>query len=79
MDWSNPVDRHDLLDRVGPDEYHRLQQAHRDASIIDTVNGHALRPVSTRFGRLIIVGDTGLAFSTEEQARKQALTIPPPK
>lgn len=44
---------------------------------VATVNGHAIRPVSTRFGRLFQVGKTGRAFSTQPEAEAFAKTEAP--
>ena len=68
MNWNDPAERARLIDRVGPQEYERLFAEHRKASTMKTVNGHAIRPVQTRFGRLYAVGNTGKAFDTMPQA-----------
>jgi len=72
MNGDDPTDRYHLIARVGPDEYARLLAQHHQASTLETVNGHAIRPVSTRFGRLFMVGATGKAFSTLDDARAYA-------
>lgn len=68
MNWDNPEDRAALIERVGVEEYNRLHAEHRKASVVATVNGHDIRPVGSRFGRLFMVGDTGRAFSTQPEA-----------
>jgi hypothetical protein len=75
-DWSDPASRLALAERVSTEEYNRQAKEARDASIIETVAGHALRPANSRFGRLISVGDLGMAFLTIEEARAHALANP---
>lgn len=72
MDWDDPVARAGLLIAVGPDEYSRRFGEHRQKSVVTTVNGHAIRPSGSRFGRLFMVGDTGTAFLTLAEAEKFA-------
>jgi hypothetical protein len=72
MDWNDPAARFRLAERVGTDEYNRQFAAHHAARVIETVNGHPIRPVQTRFGRLFAVGGTTMAFATIEQARAHA-------
>lgn len=79
INWDDPAARASLIESVGVAEYNRLQAEHRAASVVETVNGHGLRWVGSRFGRLCMVGDTGSAFTTLEQARAFALTKEPAK
>jgi len=72
IDWDDPEARLALLERVGADEYNRLMAEHHRNSVVETINGHGIRPVRSRFGRLFMVGDTGTAFLTLEQAREFA-------
>lgn len=72
MDWNDPIERSRLSEKLGPAEYSKAFREHLRASTIDTVNGHVIRPVETRFGRLYQVGSTGRAHSDLEQARKIA-------
>lgn len=76
MDWNDPAARARLIEQVGPAEYARQQAANRAAIVIETVAGHALRPVSSRFGRLIAVGDTGNAYRDIADARRYAEANP---
>lgn len=69
MNWDDPTERARLMERVSTAEYNRLAAEHQRQTIIDTVNGHAIRAVSTRWGRLYSVGDTGRAHATIEGAR----------
>jgi hypothetical protein len=69
INWDDPEARLALIESVGVAEYNRQAEAHRTNSTIEIVNGHRIRPVSSRFGRLFMVGDTGSAFATLEQAR----------
>ena len=73
--WDDPSSRAAFIERVGSAAYNKALEQHQAASVIETVNGHAIRPVGSRFGRLFMVGGTGSAFLTLEAARKHALTI----
>lgn len=76
MNWDDAAARAALIEAVGVTEYNRLHAKHRDDSIVETVCGHAIRPVGSRFGRLFMVGDTGTAYQTIEQARDHARANP---
>jgi hypothetical protein len=76
MNWNDPASRARLIEQVGHDEYHRLQQAHFIASTVETVCGHSIRPVRSRFGRLFMVGATRKAFSTLAEAQTYARQNP---
>ena len=69
IDWSDPVARHRLIKCVGPEEYNRLYAEQMARSTVATVNGHAIRKVQSRFGKLYQVGTTGTAFSSFEAAK----------
>lgn len=68
MDWNDPAARARLIEEVGGAEYNRQFEAHLEASTIETVNGHAIRAVSSRFGQLYQVGNTGTAFFSLDEA-----------
>ena len=72
IDWSDPAARHRLIECVGPDEYNRLHAEQMAPSTVATVNGHAIRKVQSRFGKLYQVGRTGTAFSAFEAAKNFA-------
>lgn len=72
INWDNPAARLALIERVGTAEYNRLMAEYREKSIVARTGGHAIRPVSTRYGRLFAVGDTGRAFSTMAEAEEYA-------
>ena len=72
IDWSDPAARHRLIECVGPDEYNRLYAEEMARSTVATVNGHAIRKVQSRFGKLYQVGRTGTAFSAFEAAKNFA-------
>ena len=77
MNWDDPAARAELIERVGPDEYNRLFEEHRKASVLAVVGGHEIRPAySFRFGNLFMVGNTGVAFSYREDAEKYARENP---
>ena len=68
MDWDDPEARANLIQRVGVDEYNRLMKAYKKASTVATVNGRAIRPTGSRFGRLFLVEGSGQAFFSQEEA-----------
>ena len=72
IDWSDPAARHRLIECVGPDEYNRLHAEQMAPSTVATVNGHAIRKMLSRFGKLYQVGTTGTAFSAFEAAKNFA-------
>jgi hypothetical protein len=72
IDWSNPAACDRLTEFVGPDEYNRLHAEQMARSTVATVNGHAIRKVQSRFGKLYQVGRTGTAFSSFEAAKNFA-------
>jgi hypothetical protein len=74
IDWTDPAARARLIESVGPKEYNRLHEEHRRSTVIETVNGHAIRPIATGFGRLFEVGATGRAFPSLEAAKNFAIT-----
>ena len=69
IDWTDPAARHRLIECVGPDEYNRLYAEQMASSTVAIVNGHAIRRVQSRFGKLYQVGTTGPAFSAFEAAK----------
>ena len=69
---DDPAQRAQLIERVGAKAYNEAFAAYQKESILETVNGHAIRPVGTRFGRLFMVGNTSSAFQTLDQAREFA-------
>ena len=77
IDWNDPVARARLIDRIGPAAYEKAQQENVAATALCVVNGYPLRPIQTRFGRLIqVYGDTR-AFTTLEAAKAHAVTLAP--
>lgn len=75
MNWDDPAARAALIESVGADEYNRQFQNHQKESTIVNINGHPIRPIGTRFGRLFQVGGTNKAFQTLEQAVAYASTV----
>ena len=68
--FNDAASRAAFMERVGHDAYDAAPKAHMDASVIETLNGHGIRPVGTRFGRLLAVGSTGSAFRTIGEAHE---------
>ena len=77
IDWSDPVSRLRLLERVGPEVYNDEFQKHLERIVICTVNGHKIRPQGSRFGVLYVVGDTGTAFLQLDRAEECARNMEP--
>lgn len=75
MNWDDPVARARLTERVGINEYNRLYTRHRADSVIETVNGHALRFLISKLDGLIRVGDSGATFPSIEEAREWAMML----
>ena len=76
MNWYDPAERAALIERVGIDEYNRLHAEHMRDSIVAVVNGHCIRMVGARFGRLFAVGKTDQAFRTLDEAIQSANASP---
>jgi hypothetical protein len=77
IDWNDPAARFCLIAEVGPYRYNDMHAAHRRASIVATVCGHAIRRhVSPLFGRMFMVGDTGRTFRKQKQAEAHACRNP---
>lgn len=72
IDWNDPAARAALVERIGVDAYNEAVADWRRRSIVATVNGHDIRPVQTRFGRLFMIDGTGTAYRTLEEAREFA-------
>ena len=66
---NDPAARNHLIERVGPEEYDRLRAEQMARSTVAIVNGHAIRKVQSRFGKLYQVGTTGTAFIAFEAAK----------
>lgn len=75
MDLNTPEGRYAATQALGHDGYSAAMKAHIEASTIETVNGYAIRPVRTQFGRLFQVG-TKVAFRTLAEARAHAAKEP---
>lgn len=76
LDLDTPEGRLAAAESLGPDGYNAAMKAHHDASTVATVNGYAIRPVSSRFGQLFAVSGTTAAFSTLEAATAHAKGLP---
>jgi hypothetical protein len=75
MNWDDPVQRFQLAERVGLDEYNKRFTEHINASS-EVFNGYRIRPVSSRFGRLYQVMDTNVAFRDKKVAVNHAMSLP---
>jgi hypothetical protein len=73
MDWDDPVARFHLVERIGIAAYNEALAKHKRDSVIETVNGHAIRAIySERLGRIYVIDDLGRGHETLEGARKIA-------
>jgi hypothetical protein len=75
MNWNDPEQRLALIERVGAQEYTRLMWKHHDEITLATINGHRIRPVGSRFGRLFLVEGTDKAFRTLDEAKDFAAKV----
>lgn len=77
MDWNSPIEREQLLARVGLVEYNRMYYDHTHSHIlVTTVNGYQIRPVETRFGKVYVIGNTGAGYAHLQDAIGAALKLP---
>jgi hypothetical protein len=78
INWDDPAARLALIEQVGHEEYNRLIKQHIEDSVVARVNGYAIRPVGTRFGRLYQVDDPDrvVAFRDHEEAERYAQSLP---
>jgi hypothetical protein len=77
MNWDDPQERFQLIERVGPYRYNELRAAHMRSASVAEAGGHAIRiTMSERFGRLFLVGETGRAFAHQAQAEQWARKNP---
>ena len=72
INWDDPAARAALIEAVDGDEYNRRFAEYQKASTVVTINGHDIRTVGSRFGRLFMVGKTGRAFLTLDEAKHHA-------
>jgi len=72
INWDDPEERSRLVEKIGLKAYNDAFAKHIEQSTVAIVAGHSIRPVETRFGKLWLVGNTGRAFSTLEQAEAWA-------
>jgi len=75
MNWDNPAERLALIQRVGVAEYERRLQEHREQGTLVVENGHAIRPVQCRYGRVFAVQGSSVAFATLDGAKAHARTL----
>jgi hypothetical protein len=73
--WDDPASRLALIEAVGADEYNRLHAEHMRRQTVAIVNGHGIRTIASRFGRLFMVEGTDRAFSTQAEAETFARSL----
>lgn len=78
MNWDDPSARLTLIESVGVEEYNARMLKEIEQSVIETVAGHRIRAVNTRWGPIFMVGSTGSGFLTLEKARAFAIERPAP-
>ena len=76
IDWDDPAARLALLEQLGPTAYNEALAQHREEIVVEVVNGFKIRSSKTRFGTLLVIGETGLAYETLEEARQVATDLP---
>lgn len=64
MDWDDPAQRFQLAEKLGAQGYNEAFEKHCETSRIATIKGHHIRPISSRFGRLLMIEGKGTAFRT---------------
>jgi len=72
MDRDNPAERARLAIRLGPQAYNKAFKEHVKNTTVAIVNGHRIRPVKSRFGRLYQIGTTNKAHQDLEEAKRIA-------
>lgn len=75
IDWNDTADRGALLEHIGVEAYRAAQ--HSEASIIEVVNGYAIRSTACQFGTIFPVGATRVAGWSLDEARQIANELPP--
>ena len=76
INWDHPEERANLLDEIGVYAYNVAFSRHIEQSTVLIVSGHSIRPIGSPFGKLWLVGNTGRAFSTPEEAETYARVNP---
>lgn len=79
MNWNDPDERFDLIQRVGIKEYNRLLVEHHKKSVVGSCNGYDIRTVGSGFGTLFMVVGTDRAFGNLPDALEHCRTIPQKK
>jgi len=70
IDWSDPVARLRLIEKVGLKEYNKQIQQHLEDSVVSVFRGIKIRRVKTQFGQLFAVAGTRAAFETVAKAER---------
>lgn len=78
MNWDDAKARFQLIEAVGVAEYNRLLRQHQKDSTVAVVNGYAIRPVGSRFGRIFMLDGTTTGFATQAAAEDCARRRPLP-
>ena len=76
MNWNDPAARLALIESVGIEAYNARMLEQIEKSVIETVAGHRIRVVYSRWGDVHMVGDTGKGFLTMQEARDFASGAP---
>lgn len=78
MNLDTPENRYAASQALGHERYNAAMAAHAKANTVATVNGYALRWVtSQRFGPLCMVQEAKVGFRTLEQAKAHAASLEP--
>lgn len=75
-DFETPEGRLAALTALGPKDYAKALFAHEAATVVAVANGYRIREIGSMFGRLFAILGTTKAYSTLDQAKAFARTLP---
>jgi hypothetical protein len=75
-DLDTPAGRYHAVEALGPEAYNAAVRAHMDANTVATVNGYAIRRVSSRWGNIYMVDGTGKGWASAARAKSEAAALP---
>ena len=76
INWDDPEQRARLAERIGLKAYNEAFAKHIEESTVAIIAGNSIRPVTTCFGKVWLVGNTGHALCTLEEAVTYARAHP---
>ena len=69
---DKPEDRLAFIDRFGIPAYNQAMKDKLEKDVVANENGYPIRSISTRFGRLYSVDNTGNAYKSLDDAKRYA-------